>query len=596
MVPATQLLGHRFFGFQPLPDPDVARVGSYDLSVKIIVNAVVILAAAAIGLAAGFALRSKRVSPASESAAVALAAQDVSQASRVTASDENSELRANDDSPLTTKLERDLAQSSGVTRWLYWLEALEKAMPADFPRLARLAQDNPAALQFVAARWADIAPRHLFDSLVAAAKDRRGLPVHELARVLFDEWPKRDPEAAIAALNEPGHLGMRRAWQDDVATTIINKDIERGLRLFTEWHIENYMPFYDERGPVPKWAAADPRHAAEFALEYPSSYLSQGVMKAIGEEWAKTDPAAALQFAASKRGELGALLGTAALRTWAERNLNEAADWLAEADEPARNRLSPGFVEAWAKKDAARALAWCEENLSGSSLACAVGAVVQGAGAKAIAATAALVAAMEPSPGRAEGAVAVARQWFPMLGGDPGPGGNESVKPQTVAWLASLDPTSIKRVLDEETWSWATSDPKSMAAFLLTASNEAIPEWTDANLARQMARRNPAEALDWAGRLPGNRALAAGGEAYAEWRSSQPEAATQWLNGLPADDARREPFFQSAIRLLAYDPQAPEQLAAMTPEERAVARSVIESMTSLPEDRRARLLAGLTPR
>src|SRR6266700_2068517 len=203
---------------------------------KIVVNSVVILAAAAIGLAAGFALRSKRVSQASESAGVALAAQGIPQASGIKTADETPELRANDDSPLTTKLERDLAQSSGVTRWLYWLEALEKAMPADFLRLARLAKDNPAALQFVAARWAEIAPRHLFDSLVAAAKDGRGLPVHELARVLFDEWPKRDPEAAIAALNQPDS-GIRRQWQTEVATTIIKNDIERGLRLFTEWHI-----------------------------------------------------------------------------------------------------------------------------------------------------------------------------------------------------------------------------------------------------------------------------------------------------------------------------------------------------------------------
>src|SRR5205807_1962552 len=133
-------------------------------------------------------------------------------------------------------------------------------------------------------------------------------------------------------------------------------------------------------------------------------------------------------------------------------------------------------------------------------------------------------------------------------------------------------------------WSWATSDPSSMAAFLLTASNEAVGDWPEKCLARQMARRNPAEALDWANRLPVSRGLTAGAEAYAEWRSSQPEAATQWLNGLRADDARREPFFQSAIRQLAYDPLALEQLAAMTAQERAAARCVIEGMTSLPED------------
>jgi len=182
-------------------------------------------------------------------------------------------MRFNDDSPLATKLERDLAKATGVTRWLLWLEAVEKAQPADFPRLARLAQNDSAALQFVAARWAQIAPRHFFDALVAATKGGRGLPVQPLARVLFQEWPKSDPEGAKAALSEPNNTGMRHAWQMDVATTVINNNVERGLRLFAEWHIENYMPFYDERGPVPKWAAADPRHAAEVALQYPSSYL-----------------------------------------------------------------------------------------------------------------------------------------------------------------------------------------------------------------------------------------------------------------------------------------------------------------------------------
>ena len=69
----------------------------------------------------------------------------------------------------------------------------------------------------------------------------------------------------------------------------------------------------------------------------------------------------------------------------------------------------------------------------------------------------------------------------------------------------------------------------------------------------------------------------------------------KWLNGLSTADARREPFFQSAIRGLAYDPQAAEQLAAMTGSDRAAARNVIETM-SLPEDRRARLLDMLKPR
>jgi hypothetical protein len=560
---------------------------------KIVVNSVAVLVAACLGLAVGLALRSKRISGNSESGAAALKSRVGQEAQGAGPHDERQELRPTDDSPLATKLERDLAKSSGVTRWLYWLDAVEKAAPSDFPRLARLAQHSPAALEFVAARWAQIAPRQMFDTLVGATRNGSGFPVREMAPVLFREWPKSDADAAIAALNEPGELGPRHYWREEVATTIINNDFERGLRLFRQWRFDNYMPFYDERGPVPKWAAADPRHAAEFVLDNPSGYVSQGVVKVVGEEWAKTDPAAALEFAAGRQGELASLLGTAALKQWAERNLSDAADWLAATEEQTRNRLSPGFVEAWAKKDAPAALAWSEENLSGSGLASAVPSIIQGAGLKQVAATAELVAGMEPSAARAAGAAAVASQWFPRLGGDAGPGGNETVKPETVAWLASLDPASIKRVLNDETWSWATSDPKSMANFLLTLSNEAIPEWTETILARQMATRNPAAALDWASRLPATRAQAAGGEAYATWWSSQRDAATQWLSDLPADDSRRQPFFEASLRQLAYDPRASEQFAAMTADERTAARSVIEKM-SLPEDRRATLLSALT--
>src|SRR4029077_4363905 len=101
-----------------------------------------------------------------------------------------------DDSPLATQLERDLSLSKGVTRWLYWMDALGKALPSDFPRLAKLTKGKRELERMVARRWAEKAPRHLFDTLVAAAKFSRGLPVGTLASALFEEWPKRDPEAA----------------------------------------------------------------------------------------------------------------------------------------------------------------------------------------------------------------------------------------------------------------------------------------------------------------------------------------------------------------------------------------------------------------
>ena len=493
-----------------------------------------------------------------------------------------------DDSPLTTQLERDLSQSSGVTRWLYWFEALEKAAPSDFPRLARLAQANPAALRLVAARWIEIAPRHLFDALVAAARGGPSLPVPELSRALFKEWPKSNPEGAIAALNEPGDFGTRRAWQSSVASEVFNNDVERGLRLMSEWHIENFGPFMTG---VEKWAAPDPRHAAEFTLENSAGYVAQLCMETIGKEWAKTDPAAALAFAASKPGQLSSTLAASALKQWAGQDLEEAAEWLGQADARTRNRLSPAFVEAWAQDDGAGALDWCQENLAGSGLAQAVGGVIKGAAAKDLMSAVGLVTEMDPSLARSEAAATVAKQWFPGLSSD------KAVTPEMVSWLNTLDSDSLKRVMEVVEWGWSTSDPRTMAAFLSSANSASIPTQAYSTLARQLAQQNPSEALDWAGSLPASYSIEAGSAAFGQWWSSQPDAATTWLNSLPPSDARRQPFFQTEIRCLAWsNPQASEQLSALSADDRADARGIIQAMNNLPDDRRARLLEALKGR
>jgi hypothetical protein len=408
----------------------------------------------------------------------------------------------------------------------------------------------------------------------------------ELSNSLFNEWPKRDPDAAIAALSGSDDFAMRGSWRHSAAAAVIEKDAERGLLLFSEWHIENFGPFMNG---VRKWAAIDPRHAAEFTLANPAGYASQLTIETIGKEWAKNDPIHALEFAASYPGELGLILATTTLKQWAGRNLQEAADWLTAADARTRNRLSSSFVEAWAKQDASSALDWCESNLSGSSLAQAVGGVLKGAAEKDVASAARLVAELNPSQARVEAAAAVAKQWFPDTFSSDKP-----VDPVAITWLSALDADSARRVMDDIDWHWSTSDPKSMAAFL-ASSSERFSENVYDVLARQMARKNPTEAIEWASHLPEDRALSAGAVAFAEWRRSQAEPAMKWFTELPATDPRRQPFFQSAVRSLAWDSQAAEQLAAMSAPERATARTVIEAM-ELPEDRRTRLLDMLKTR
>src|SRR5262249_32740448 len=146
---------------------------------------------------------------------------------------------------------------------------LEKAAPSDYPRLARLAQGNSYAFKLVAQRWAEFYPQHMLDCLVAANTGGPELPINELANVLFTDWTKRDPQAVIAALSLPGNMIMRSQTRNQVATTIVETDVELGLRLMSQWHIDNFGP---RMNAVAKWAAANPQHAAEFALANPAGY------------------------------------------------------------------------------------------------------------------------------------------------------------------------------------------------------------------------------------------------------------------------------------------------------------------------------------
>src|SRR5688572_23214896 len=168
---------------------------------KILIHSSIMIVAAGLGLAIGFVWRGKtRIAAGNQTLPLPANAEFV-QSKQSGPSRQVLQVPTRDDSPLATKLQRDLSMSSGVTKWLYWLEAIENAIPTDFPRLARLAQGNNNTLRLVAARWVEIAPRHLFQSIVDASKNGNNLPVSTLASVLFEDWPKTDPDAVIRALN-----------------------------------------------------------------------------------------------------------------------------------------------------------------------------------------------------------------------------------------------------------------------------------------------------------------------------------------------------------------------------------------------------------
>ena len=168
--------------------------------------------AAALGLAFGSAMRKYRANAApaqaeshlASPAAAGLARGD-SRGSLTGATERRADLAA--------ELSKNLSLSTGVTRWLYWIEAIESAELADLPRLAQLANGDARATKLLGDCWIERDPRHLFDTIIAAPAARLNIPGEDLMRQLLDQWPGKDPQAVVAAVNEAGDAAILKDWR-----------------------------------------------------------------------------------------------------------------------------------------------------------------------------------------------------------------------------------------------------------------------------------------------------------------------------------------------------------------------------------------------
>jgi hypothetical protein len=517
----------------------------------------IILLSASAGLAAGFAVRWLQPSPLTTEAPArtktVAAAANKTPVTNVSGASPNRTM-----TPLASHLEQQLAVSTGVSRWLEWMSVMEKAKSSDFPDLARLARGNSVVLRMVAARWMEVDRDHLFKTLVAESGNvdpvtgAQAFPLTGLGQQLFEEWSKTDPAAAVAALSGSDCPAQLRDLRYTVLNSVMAKDPEMGLKAMADWKVENYGTGTEG---IAKWAAVNPRHAAEYALKYPAGYTTDTAMEVIGREWAKTDAGAGMSFAAGMGGRYGEMLATGILRAWSKSDRGKAAAWLAAADPKVRNRLASPMLEIWAKTDTTGAMDWIQQNLSGSGMDEAVASVLKGAAEISVPDAAVLVTGMDSSLSRAKAATSVAREWWPAYHT------NQPVPPEAVAWLSSLDPVSIKHVVQQLQWQWSGSDPKSFTAFLATPAGQHAPEYAFASAAREMAQRDPQEAMEWAARLPDGQRDSTTLSAFMAWQGTQPASAIKWLRQLPAEDPRRETLHFGMVGEFVSDREAAVSIA-----------------------------------
>lgn len=495
----------------------------------------------------------------------------------------------------TAEVEDRVKRSQGAHLWLHWMSGIENADLEELAGLARSARENSGVLRLIAYRWAELDPEHLLETIrreSAQVDGRSGkslFPARQLARYLFEEWPKKDREAAISALEDSESLVGLNSIRHSVLNEVFKSDPKRGLQLMSAWSINHFGP--DTRG-VGEWARRNFSDAAQVVLDLPVGYGAESTMKAIAKAWAEEDPAAALSFALEGQSKLNRTLRDEVLSKWAGEDRAAAADWLAsQDDERVRSQLSPFIVEAWATEDPQAALQWCQDNLEGHRLASAVAKVAEGAASVDVKRAGEMVAGMEPSVARTQAAIAIGRAMFPQSY----PSGR-GLEEGAVEWVQSLDDPDLQgEVVAKVAWGWAAQDRDSMLEFLASPGGARVPVEVYSTVMHGFARENPQRALEWASQLAGDRAIEASSRAFSVWNQHQPGAALDWFLEMPVTDDRRPKMLRNLVLTTAYFADgelAASSLQRLPAGDLPVIREEIDRV-DLPADKKAKLMEAI---
>ena len=488
-----------------------------------------------------------------------------------------------------------LAQQKGAMRWLYLLGAAETATAAEMPALVRAAKDYPGALRMLAARWAELDPRHMFDTLRGDYARLRGgvgdlSQDYRLTTALFEEWAKKDAAAAIAALSDQSALPGMQNLQFTLLNTMMKTDVVQGLKLLRQWNITNYTPDLKAVGP---WVQKNPRAAAEAIFDGFTGAATSEMMKTLGETWAASDPAAAIAFAAERRGPGAVKFAASVMRTWAQQDFKSAmAHVTAQTDAITRAQLGVPLVEVWAKSDPPAALVWANENLKGEARASAAGSIVKTMAATDRNAAGEFIAGLEPGGGKDRAVNELMDSWLDNKWMNDG---DKKEAAAALQWMAALpDAETRRKAMEQASWKLFFRAPEETIAFLNSPQGATAPPALMQQAARHLAQDNPASAMQWAQKLPEAQRHAAQENVLSEWISTRPDGAQEWVRQLPSGEQRNSSISSITAQLSWQSTAATKRwLESLPAADQATARKAIQISPDVSSEHRAALEALL---
>ena len=497
-------------------------------------------------------------------------------------------------------LAQALATAPRVERWLLLVAAAEKATSDEMPGLLRLCQGDNAALRMVAARWADMAPAHMWQTLQQLSVSGQAMPgkadasglglsTFDLAQLLLESWTPRDQSAVIAALSAAKDFPDIESLRHKALETFVKTDPESALRAMRDWASRLYVPRMDS---VRLWAEKNPQHAAAIAAQAGTTAGGREALATVGKAWAMNDPKSALAYAATLPAAQRHALAAGAMVEWGGRDAQAAAAYLAALpDATLRAGLAPFLVESWAKAAPQQALDWAQENLRGAARATALGSIVGSLAQQDVARAAELVSGLDAGGSKNKAIGSLVEQWFQKDGAAP-----------IADWLLKLPEADAREAGFEKLgfqWLWnsGAEGAAKAAALAIGPQGDLVPMNFLTQIAGDQARRDPVAAMKWADQLPPGRITQTRQGVLSEWMQARPEAATEWVLDQPAGDARHGLITAASHQLLwNATPETAQIFFARLPAAERV--QVRESLRTLPvpeEKRRLLEAAFQTP-
>ncbi|YCM47083.1 hypothetical protein V2O64_24885 (plasmid) [Verrucomicrobiaceae bacterium 227] len=443
--------------------------------------------------------------------------------------------------PLATQLQSQLDLTNGQEYWLQWIAGIEGAALADFPKLAQIAAANPAALRILALRWLELDPAHLFETLRANTSLMLDSPdriddqaSRELYLLLFQEWPKTDLEAAATALSGDAKIPDYRRMQWEFLNGLAEIDPLRALEMMKE--SGKLIQGVDSR-KIAEWIEQDPRTAVDAIIANNVGHASLRLLDAAARIWAKSDPLAAMELASSTEGKLGRTFREGAFAQWLEKDLESAANWLADQESlQLQDELRPAVIKQWAKKDPEGAMEWTIANLEGTRQALAMEELIATVAAKDRDLAVKFFDELAPGVARNKTARIIAKEIFSSFPAGETDAGEDD---PAITWIKNLDQGARDAALMQITDVWAAADPASLKTYLLSDLGTALADHQLELAAVYLAQKSPPAMMEWTKEIPPRKQEIFVKSAMESWLRDQPQAAKKWFVDLPKTDERR---------------------------------------------------------